>query len=203
MACPFFQPVEVPQALQVGALLASQHALEVAVRDGSREKEFHVDVLVQLRGPGVRLGEPLVERLMALGRKLVEQLSAIAARTNGPDEPVALKALERRVDLADIDVPGPTKHGFKAVFHLISVERLSLQEPQHAVLKRQSVDLTYSVCMLSMHGGAARCQVPARVVARAFSGRSTTGSGVALESIARLRCQTGRYQVVFRIDDRG
>src|SRR5256886_16536436 len=112
-----------------------EQAVEVAVRDGGGEKEFPVDVLVELVRPGVRLGEPLVERLMALGRKLVEQLAAIAARTNRPDEPVALKALERRVDLADIDVPGPTKHGFKAVFHLISVERLFLLEPQHVVLK--------------------------------------------------------------------
>src|SRR5256884_4089314 len=151
MACPFFQPVEVPQALQVGALLASQHAVEVAVRDAGREKEFHVDVLGQLLRPGARRGERLVERLVAFGRKLVEQLAAIAARTNRPDEPVALEALERRVDLADIDVPGPTEHGFKAVFHLISVEWLSLQEPQHAVLKRQVFDLPYSVCMLSMH----------------------------------------------------
>src|SRR2546421_8150214 len=136
MACPFFQPVEVPQALQVGALLASQHALEVAVRDAGREKEFHVDVLVQLLWPGVRLGEPLVERLMALGRKLVEQLAAIAARTNRPDEPVALKALERRVDLGGRRIIKKNEHGFKAVLHLISVEWLSLQEPQHAVLKR-------------------------------------------------------------------
>src|SRR5438309_11612112 len=151
MTGPFFQPVEVPQALKVGALLASEHALEVAVRDAGREQEFHVDVLMQLLWPGVRLGEPLVERLVAFGRKLVEQLAAIAARTNRPDEPVALKPLERRVDLADIDVPGPFEHGFKAVFNLISVERLSLQEPQHAELKRYVFDLPYSVCMLSMH----------------------------------------------------
>src|SRR5437667_12417945 len=106
MTGPFFQPVEVPQALKVGTLLASEHALEVAVRDAGREKEFHVDVLVQLLWPGVRLGEPLVERLVAFGRKLVEQLAAIAARANRPDEPVALEALERRGDLAGMRGPG-------------------------------------------------------------------------------------------------
>src|ERR1700736_5682785 len=154
MPSPFFQPVQVAQTLQVGTLLASEHSLQVAVCEAGGEQEFHVDLFVQLLRSGVRLGEPLVERLLALGRELVKQLSAIAARTNRPDQPVALEALERRVDLADIDVPRTSEHGFKAVLHLISVEGLLLQEPQHAVLKRHSFDLTYSVCMLSMHGGS-------------------------------------------------
>jgi len=77
---------------------------------------------------------------VALRGKLVLQLPAIAATANRPDQPVALEALEGRVDLADIDFPGPTQHRLKAVLHLVAVEGLSLQEAQHAELKRQSLD---------------------------------------------------------------
>src|SRR5712691_11052806 len=93
----------------------------------------------------------MVERLLAVRRKLVEQLSAVAPRTDRPDEPVTLEALQGRVDLADIDFPGPTQHRLKPVLYLIAVQRLLLQESQHAELKRQSLVYPYSVCMLSMH----------------------------------------------------
>src|SRR5207302_1627604 len=142
-ARPFFQPVEVPEALQVGALLASEHRLQVAVRDAGRKQELHVDVLVELLWPGVRLCEPLLERLLTFARKLVQQLAAIPAVPDRPDEAVTLQALEGRIDLADIDFPGPTQHRLKAVLHLISVEGLHLQKAQDAVLKRQSAVYPY------------------------------------------------------------
>src|SRR5207247_9230714 len=103
----------------------------------------------------VRLGEPSVQRFAARGGKLVEELAAVTPATQRADQPVALEALERRVNLADIDFPGTAEQRFKTVFHLVSVERLLGEEAQHPVPKRH---YPYSVCIKSMHRSQRQCQ---------------------------------------------
>jgi len=87
--------------------------------------------------PAERVFRADLERNRGNGRSLFGLMGALTSQ-NRPDEAVPLEALEGRVDLADIDFPGPTEHRLKAVLHLISMERLPFEEPQHAVLKRQS-----------------------------------------------------------------
>src|SRR6202521_3628491 len=150
---------------------------------------------MQLLRPRVGLRQPALERFSTGIRELVEQLAPVASGADRPHEPVALQALERRVDLPDIDFPGPAQHGLKTVFHLIAVQRLLRQEPQHAELKRHFSRYTYAVCIASMHRPAAMstaidensAHLPARSVATCGRDHRCTRLRVSSRPISRAR----------------
>src|ERR1700693_6058413 len=110
-----FELVQVPKALQVGALLAAKQRSEVAVGDAGRDEEVHVDLLVKRLGTRLGLGEPGVKSLAPAFGKLVEELAPVAPSPDRPHQAVSLEALECRIDLSDIDFPGLSQHRLKPV----------------------------------------------------------------------------------------
>ena len=107
--------------MQISTLLAAKQTRQTAVRNSRGEQELHVDVLVKLLRPRVRLCEPIHQRFSARQRELVEQLPTISALADRPDPAIAFKSLERGVDLPDVDFPGAAEHRFKPVLDLVSM----------------------------------------------------------------------------------
>src|ERR1700686_4759810 len=153
--------VQVSQALQVSALLPAKQRAEPAVGHARGDQELHVDLLVKLLRSGLRFGDPGVESLAPSLRQPVLELAPVAPLPHRLHEAVALEALERRIDLADIDFPGLPQHRLKPVLPLVAVQRFLREEAQHAELKRHWSRYPYSVCIGSMHGAARKSRLEA------------------------------------------
>src|SRR5207302_11214282 len=102
-------------------VLAAQQREGRAVRLPEGQQQLEVDGLAELLGLGVRLPEPLEERVAPGRRGAIGQLVAVAAAAARLDEPVPLQALERGVDLANVHLPCPAEQPLDAALDLVPV----------------------------------------------------------------------------------
>src|SRR6266540_3851857 len=140
----FLEDGQVLEPLEVDPALAGKQGGQAAVGDPRRQQQLEVDLLPQLLGLRLRLGQPGLERLATRFGQAVGKPAAVAPGLGRLDQPVPLQPLQGGVDLADVDLPRPPQEVLEARLDGIGVQRLLGQEPENPELERHPSPHTYS-----------------------------------------------------------
>ena len=110
-----------------------QDLVDVDPRDLQRHEHLDHELVARRRHELGRRAQPVGQLLGAGGGDPVSLLRALALAVVGLDEPVALEALQRRVDLADVQRPDLARPRLELVLQPQAVLRPLAEQGQEGV----------------------------------------------------------------------